>query len=425
MKKQEHHSIILPALCGNMGSWVYYICLMPLDEIACRVQYAKEIHEYESMSEMIQRDLKNRRGKDIAEYLTTQDERFFNSLVVASYGGQPNWHALSDVKTGNRKELKELEEVQIASLGFLTLRGDEDLFALDGQHRLAGIRRVFKNGKQNSSVDEVSVIFVAHHKTSEGLRRTRRLFTTLNKTAKPVSKGEIIALDEDDVMAIITRRLVEDFDALKEERVAFVPNNNIPVNNKVCLTTIGNLYDILGILFADTHHELKKRDSKKAITKADLKKTRPTDKELDAYFNLAKKYFALLGKNFKELNEFFTASNTEFVVGKYRGGKNDNIVFRPIGLNIFTQIIATLTEDLSLEEAVKRVAKLPRLLSQAPYQGLLWNLQAKRIISTNNVLVRDILLYMLGAFKKSESALLEKYRKELDDPKASLPDKIK
>ena len=37
-----------------------------------------------------------------------------------------------------------------------------------------------------------------------------RLFTTLNKTARPVSKNAVIALDEDDVMAICVRRLIED-----------------------------------------------------------------------------------------------------------------------------------------------------------------------------------------------------------------------
>ena len=40
---------------------------------------------------------------------------------------------------------------------------------------------------------------VMHKNTTDGLEATRRLFTTLNKTAKPVSKNAVIALDEDDV----------------------------------------------------------------------------------------------------------------------------------------------------------------------------------------------------------------------------------
>ena len=92
------------------------------------------------------------------------------------------------------------EEAAIESVGFLTLRGDEKLFPLDGQHRLAGIKRAMRDGVTHSD-DAVSVIFLGHRNTADGLEATRRLFTTLNKTARPVSKSAVIALDEDDVTA--------------------------------------------------------------------------------------------------------------------------------------------------------------------------------------------------------------------------------
>ena len=63
---------------------------------------------------------------------------------------------------------------------------------LDGQHRLAGIERAIR-GCMTDSEDEVSVIFLGHKNTTDGLEATRRLFTTLNKTAKPVSKNAVIA----------------------------------------------------------------------------------------------------------------------------------------------------------------------------------------------------------------------------------------
>ena len=95
-----------------------------------------------------------------------------------------------------------------------------------------------------------SVIFVGHKQTPAGERRTRRLFTTLNKTAKPVSKNEIIALDEDDVMAIIARRLVEFHPWFQGKRVAFNPTANLAATDTHSLTTIVNLYDVLTILFS-------------------------------------------------------------------------------------------------------------------------------------------------------------------------------
>ena len=271
MTTKAPSELVLPALRGIMGDWVYYSCLMSLDELSERVHYARDIHKHSALSQMIQRQLDGRRSAKIADYLKRQPQRFFNSLVVATYGGNPSWHALEDVRNVSEKdELAGLNQEIVESVGFLTLRGDENLFALDGQHRLAGIKRIIKDGIDQDPYDEVSVIFVAHKATDEGLERTRRLFTTLNKTARPVSKGDIIALDEDDVMAICVRRLIEETELFTDERIAFVATNNMPVTNKSSLTTIGNLYDVLTILFTNSTFVLRR-------PKADLQKIRPED----------------------------------------------------------------------------------------------------------------------------------------------------
>ena len=417
MKSKGDKKIVLPALRGIMGDWVYYSCLMNLRELADRVRYADEVHKNKSLSDMIQRQIKGPRGKQIAEYLETQPERFFNSLVIATYGGQPNWHALSNVNAKDKDDLAGLTEEQVSSVGFLTLQGDEQLFALDGQHRLFGIKKAIESGLEQEPMDEVSVIFVAHKATTKGLERTRRLFTTLNKTARPVSKGDIIALDEDDVMAICVRWLVEESKFFRGKRVAFVASNNVPVSNQVSLTTIANLYDVLGILFTSVESELKKR-------KADLQKARPNDEELKSYYGLATSYFAQIAKQVPELGEFFSADDTTPIVKKYRGGSGGSMIFRPIGLEIFTRIVARLTKDMSLDQAVKLAAKLPRKLDHAPYKGLMWDPSTKTISNAHNVTVRELLLYMLGVSKFSEATLKQRYRKEAGNEDLELPARI-
>ena len=418
----EHKKIVLPALRGLMGDWVYYSCLMNLNELANRVQYAKEIHENESLSDMIQRELKNNRGRQIFEYLKVQRERFFNSLVVATYGGQPNWQALSSVKEKRTNNLSQLTDSQIASVGFLTLQGSEKLFALDGQHRLAGMKQAIENGLQQDRVDEISVIFVSHKDTPEGLERTRRLFTTLNKTAKPVSKGEIIALDEDDVMAITVRRLVESNEILSGKRVAFKAGNNIPTNNLYCLTTIGNLYDVLQILFSRVNQDRSIRN------KSDLQKFRPPDENLENYFGLAKKYFTELGKHFEELKEFFAADDTEPTVRKHRGSHGGSAIFRPIGLKIFTEVITYLvkSQSMSLTEAIKVAANLPRDIGKEPYANLMWDVSSKTISNSHNITIRHLLLHMLGYYtdKMKKEDLLIRYRRATGNDRAKLPGKI-
>lgn len=420
MKTPKNAKIVLPALRGVMGNRVYYSSLMSLKEVGNRVNFARELHKSEQLSDMIQRQLKKNRGAEIARYLKTQPERFFNSLVVATYGGRPNWHAVDTVKArGKDHELNQLDEVTVSSVGFLTLQGDEKLFTLDGQHRLAGIQQAIERGLDQDPFDEVSVIFLAHEDTKPGLERTRRLFTTLNKTAKPVSKGDIIALDEDDVMAICVRRLIETTKLFNGERVAFVASNNMPVTNTTALTTIGTLYDVLSILFTSSDWKLK-------ANKVELSRERPKDDVLDQYFAYAVRYFELLKRHFPELKTFFSASDPSRITPTYRGVDGGEMMFRPIGLEVMTRVIARLTADMSLEVAVKRASTLPRNLISAPYKGLMWDVTRKTITNAHKTTLREVLLYMLGDYTKwNRAALLEKYRKDSGNARASLPKRIK
>lgn len=418
MTKQKSIKLVLPALRGVMGAWVYYSCLISIQELAKRVNFAGDIHKNKNLSDMIQRALKSKRSADIATYVEKQKERFFNSLVIATYGGRPNWHALSNLKSREtEKDLQDLKDDTIASVGFLTFQGDEKLFALDGQHRLAGIKKAISAGLKQDPYDDISVIFVAHDKSQKGLERTRRLFTTLNKTAKPVSKSDIIALDEDDVMAICVRHLIEETTEFRGNRIAFVAGNNMPSANVESLTTIANLYDLLEILFTKARTDLQKK-------KTDLTQLRPPDDDLQKYIKQACEYFDLLGKHVPELAAFFSAAKSETVVKKCRGSHGGSLLFRPIGLTIFTQIVAKLSKDNTLAEAVKLAAKLPTDLTKAPYAGLMWDVSSKIIVGTHNTTVRELLLYMLDASSMTDATLLERYRKGTGNDKIKLPSKL-
>ena len=421
--KPQAEPTILPALRGVMGNWVYYSCLMTLKDLSTRVRFAEDVHEHAELSQLIQRALRRKRTRAIADYIKTQPQRFFNSLVIAVYGGEPNWHALTNVRNQSIDDLLEnLRHETRESVGFLTLRGDELLFALDGQHRLAGIKAIVDEGFEPAMDDEVSVILVGHERTDAGLERTRRLFTTLNKTVRPVTKGDIIALDEDDVMAICVRRLMEQTDLFPGRRILFVQSNNIPTGNTDCLTTIGNLYDILTILFTQAKFDLRK-------PKQDLQRFRPDDETLDRYFDYAREFFVQLRVNFPELDEFFSAQDPSTVVRKYRGpqAENDpylpNALYRPIGLDVFTQIITRVTRATSLDKAVALASKLPRDLGQTPYPGVMWDTSTKTIIGGHKVTAREILCYMIGMNGPTYTApkLLDRYRKDTGDEHAVLP----
>lgn len=396
------NSLYIPALRGVFGDWVYYSCLIPTADVAERVDFADALQKSKKLSELIQREIKKNRGKEIATYLRTEDERFFNSLVVAVYRGKPNWYEFNIESENKSISIEDIPDFAIHSFGFLYFSGQEKLFAVDGQHRLAGIKKVVGEGGKLD--DEISVILIAHDdKTKKGHQRTRRLFTTLNKTAVAVSKGERIALDENDVLAIVVRRLVEENPKFSGGRIAYKATNNIAATDVGSLTTIGNLYDVLGVLFAKTYQTNKK-----------IQMPRPSDEKLEDYYQAASKYFQLLQENIPELKEYFDASDYSKVVKKYRGSFGGSLVFRPIGLTLITEVVEKLPASLNIKERVRLVSKLPRTLTKEPFADVLWNTKRNIIKALNaeRVLARNLMLYMLGEIKPSDE-LLENYAKAL------------
>lgn len=383
-----------PALRGRLGDWAFYSILMTLKQVATRINYAKEIHNSEKLSDLIQRELdQKKRAGEIGQYLLTNEDRFFNSLVVAVYDGNPEWHEFQAIKpVGGDIQMTNISYSSRYSVGYLSLAGSEKLFALDGQHRLAGIRNALAQNKELGD-DEISVIIVAHHADTEGLQRTRKLFTTLNKTAKPVSKREIIALDEADAMALTARYLIENDSRFNDKRIHIdSKQSNLPSTDTDHLITLTNLYDILEILFAK---------SKKGKKSADLKRFRPSDDELGGYFELARNYFTNLEKISSELHQCLITDAPKKEIEKHRHGRGGHVLFRPVGLLIFTEIVASLLRNttLSIEESVAELRALPTELSKPPYVGILWDSTTKTMMIKNRALTRDLLLYYLGHIK--------------------------
>ena len=409
--------LYLSSLKGDFGDWTYYPCLMKLKDIAERVGFADEIYKSETLSEMVQRELKEKWGGEIKEYLIRQEQRFFNSLIVAVYEGEPSWYEITDLEGSEQLDASEIPDDVIASIGILRLSGGEKLFTLDGQHRLMGIKEAIKENTELGE-EELTVIFIAHRTDEEGLARSRRLFTTLNKNAKRVSKSDIIALDEDDTMAIIVRQLIETHPMFQEDRISNNPNANLPIGDFTSITTMVNLYDILLILFTKIYG----KQTKKKLTDMRL-----SDKVLEKHYEYACDYFKHLENTFKPLREFLNAGeNYPTVTAKYRTPEGGNMLFRPIGLSILTEIVATLSQKHELSECMTMVSKLPQTLTGVPLCGVIWNPTRNTINNKGKTLARNLLLYMLSAYDEDKDKLRENYAKALGKEKSetNLPQKV-
>lgn len=367
-----------------MGDWIYYISFMKMKDVAERVRPAQEIHPGKTLNDFIQRRLKNR-ASQIKDYLLNQPQRFFNTLVVGVYEGNPEWFEIG-ITDNDLLKSDDMPFYVNGAVGYLQLRGDEILFALDGQHRVEGIKSAVK---QESAIgdEEVGVIFVGHKNSPEGLERTRRLFTTLNRYAKPVSKKDAIALDEDDVVAIVTRRLVDEH-PLFHEKISLVESKNLPKTDGQNFTTIVTLYDAMDIYLKP-----------KSKGWADYKKKRPSDSEISAYYKESTAYLKVLLENFDWLSDFTSRKPSSDIAAKYRNDQGGYLLFRPIGFLLITQLVKSLVNSgKTLEKSGKLVAKLPMLLNKDPWDGLLWDSVNRRMITspTNQSAARKLAFYLCG-----------------------------
>jgi DNA sulfur modification protein DndB len=223
-----------------------------------------------------------------------------------------------------------------------------------------------------SGDDEVCVIFVAgvtsQHQDDDpgGYERTRRPFTTLNRYAKPVSKRDIIALDEDNVMAILTRQFVEDH-ALFHDKVSTGRTRSISVTDKASWRRF------------------------KAI--------RPPDEVIATFYKRAAEFWNMMMEHFPPLQELKNSKPTEEIAGKYRHMQGGHLLFRPIGLLIIVQVLRYLMESgMQLAEAIRVVSQVPMEVSAPPWIGLMWDTVNKRMITTqeNRKVAERLLFYSVG-----------------------------
>lgn len=407
----------IPVIQATIGNWTYYTGVMSFYDIAeCVSPINNALHKSQSLSDAIQRSITGN-YLAIKEYILNQDERFFNAIVLAIYDGNPNWIEV---------EL-EIEGDTFYNLGFLSFSGDEKLFPVDGQHRVAGIKEALVNNESLKN-EKVPVIFIGHKTSNEGMQRTRRLFSTLNRYAKPVSKKDIVALDEDDIVAITTRYLVESHVLFEKERVVFSLQKGISSSNKKAFTSLITLSDCVDELFKYYFSFFKNSANfesyrkmyfpeKRSIGVKDFKRFRPSDEVIDDFISFNTRYWNKLIK-LNDIDEYIK-DNSEEPSSLYRNKENGgNVLFRPIGLVPFVQ--ATISDaknyefenldDVDFEQVISDFKNVCFKLSDRPWKNVIWDPFTKTIKTTGNKkLIKLLFQYyanMDGVYILSENDLI-------------------
>lgn len=371
-----------------MGNWTYYVTVIRMQDLAARVQLATDIYPNPALNEQMQRSLDDKHSEKIRNFILMDEQRLFNSMVIGVYGGQPEWLSL-DINAGEITE-KELPLEVRNSVGILVLNGEESLYALDGQHRLVGIKKAIKDRIERGD-EQVSAIFVAHKKdTEEGLIRTRRLFSRLNRYAKPVSTLDKIALDEDDLIAIIVRRLVQEHPLFTGYKVSSSRSYSISQADKYSLITLAFLYRCVNIYCKVGGKELRlihdelnvKPDSLIIKNWTEFTRYRPEDEIIDYFHKSSLNLWDKIALHFKALKEYAEQPADSPNAEEYRHAEGGHVMFRPIGMQIYISAIRSLLDDgWDIDHAVFTLSKIPNQLSDIPWQGIIWNSTAKTMIT--------------------------------------------
>lgn len=416
------NTLQIPAMRGAMGDWVYYVTLLPFREVCARIKKTDEVHSSTLLREMIQRAL-TPRSKKIAAYLHSQPQRFFNAIVVGVYDGEPQWHRLS-VKKSDLFDPGQMDSRVGESLGILTLRGDEKLFAVDGQHRVEGIKEFVRElGPRKASAieDEICAIFVAHGKTTKGVQRTRRLFATLNRYAKPVSITEIIALDEDDVVAIACRDLLENHPLFRDGRVSLEKRKSLSSHDKTSFTSLVALYQAVDIYLMQG-----KREAWLAY-----KTVRPVEDDITRATSRVHAFWDSLVQLIPELKKVQDLDPKKPLPKSYRSEAGGDLLFRPIAPPMVAKCLRR-AQDLGMDEKVflSRFAKVPRALGKAPWLGVLWDGSNMITSEKSQQAAEKLILWMVNCDpderKIKEDDIQQRLSALLNRPadRCVLPDKV-
>ena len=386
--------INIPAIKGRIGNTIYYIANLTFSQIATMVSRVDdELHTANSIKEQIQRSLTDNYMK-IKDYILKREDHFFDSLVLAVYDGDPQW----------REIRYEIDGHMYPNIGLLELNGKEKIFPVDGQHRVEGIKKALEC-KPEISDETISVVLIGHKNTPEGREHSRRIFSTLNRYVKPVRLGDIIALDEDDTVAIVTRNMLENYPLFTGNRIKATNNKAIPTSDRMAFTSLMTLYACHITLF-NTFISI--RDGKK-YTQSQLSeylKFRPNDDVLDSFECFLVEFWDLMRNVFPEFNEFINSTSPSTAAAEMRSPESGgNIFFRPIGLLPFVEAVSEirLKKGMGFVEILNRFEHMERIISHSPWNKILWNPMTQKMVMRNQALVRYLLLYLYDNTILSES----------------------
>jgi len=380
------------ALRGKLGSTEYYVLAMKAQELVNTVHIPSEIEGWDHLSieERYQREISySRVKKQIAPYLASDPDRFFGSIIVAAENLTPDqFEPLSTVATGG---LPNLYLADSDSMGFLTFKGGERMFPLDGQHRLKAIafalRGTDEGGNRIAAIErpardlageDIAVIVVPFDPSKPG--KARKIFTKVNRYAKKTTVGENLVTDDDDVVAVLSRETSKQI----EGRLVKYDGSTLSAKDHY-FTTLNTLAECnLEIL---TAHFPEPIDRKQIPSKPLIEKYKMT----------VEKEWKLLLENVEIFREML-ADKSNAGDDRRREIRRDYLLGKPIPQKCLVCAYLDLTQTdprITPKQATENLNKIPWEHDDERWDGLL--VRGTRLLYKNAPLSSRVIAYWAGA----------------------------
>jgi len=268
----------VPAIKGKIGDKVYYQCTMNVKDLIARTVPVEEFFSEDAQKEQgekgkLQRKLSGRYLTEVAPYLLRNKDRFIPSIVVNFDSKLCEFSSLEKFTIPIEGKLHRVKDSiqfdyrdQAANIGFLHIKDVDNMYILDGQHRMAAYRAAMRpDEKEKKSLlrtfeatdethlmdnssdlknDQISVLFVHLRDKIE----MRKLFTDVNSNARTISQSEKIGMAERNgyfkiVQNIIDENLVFDHSewivpagtSLQQNSLKFIPKKTLSnIVERIC-----------------------------------------------------------------------------------------------------------------------------------------------------------------------------------------------
>ena len=208
---------------------------------------------------------------------------------------------------------------------------------------------------------------------------------------------DIIALDEDDIVAIASRELIDTHALFSQDRLLDARTKAIPESNDKAFTTIITFYEcnmeILWILLKDV--EVLNPEGSRTKGKGKIKefiRKRPDDETIHRFENLCASFWNALIDGFCDMRTYVTdAPNAQ----PYRNRTGGNLLFRPAALLPFVRAAVKVAtkQEKSFDKIFKAFPQELLSIDNILWRNILWNNDKGTMIVNNQKLTERILLY--------------------------------